>query len=260
VFGQVYRRLLSLCRFLGFEPKTLWLNLTRAPSFVMQLAQYQRLNTEPRFRAKFRYLWPILNESGKEAGIQDWVYFHQDLWAARKIYCRHPARHVDVGSRVDGFISQLLVFIPVCLVDIRPLTGEVTGLSVIRDDATELRTFETGSIESLSSLHAAEHFGLGRYSDPIDPGAWRRFMKSLQRVLAPNGRLYFSVPVGRQRVEFNAHRIFDIQTILDTFDALDLVSFSFVARNGRLHENVAPEQARGIEAGCGLFEFTKQSS
>jgi len=235
----------------------MWLNLTRTPSFVVHLAEYQRLNTEPRLRAKLRDLWPFLNESGQEAGVQNWVYLHQDLWAARKIYCRRPARHVDVGSLVEGFISHLLVFMPVCFVDLRPLAGEVRGLSVITGDATELPTFETGSVESLSSLHAAEHFGLGRYSDPIDPDAWRRFMMSLQRVLAPNGRLYFSVPVGRERVEFNAHRIFDIQTILDTFHALDLVSFSFVDGKGRLRENVAPEEARGIEAGCGLFELTK---
>lgn len=257
VFRQP-RHLLGLCRFLGFDPKTMWLNVARTPSFVRQLAQYRRLNAEPSFRAKLGCLRPILHESGQEAGIQDWVYFHQDLWAARKIYCRHPARHVDIGSRVDGFISHLLVFMPVCLVDIRPLTCEVSGLSVVTDDATALRMFETGTVESLSSLHAAEHFGLGRYSDPVDPEAWRRFMKSLKRVLAPNGRLYFSVPVGRQRVEFNAHRVFDTQTILDTFDALDLVSFSFVDGGGRLHENVPPEQARGIEGGCGLFEFAKQ--
>jgi hypothetical protein len=257
---QVRHRILSLWRFFGFDPRTTWVNLSRTPSFLAQLGQYQRLNTDPSFRAKLSSLWPILHDSGQAAGIQDWVYFHQDLWAARKIFCRRPARHVDIGSRVDGFISHLLVFMPVCLVDIRPLTREVTGLSVVTDDATDLRMFESGTVDSLSSLHAAEHFGLGRYSDPVDPAAWRRFMKSLQRVLAASGRLYFSVPIGRQRVVFNAHRIFDPQTILDTFDALDLVSFSFLDDKSRLHENVPPEQAQGLENGCGLFEFTKQSA
>jgi hypothetical protein len=252
--------LVRLCRYFGFDPKSLWMNLAHTPSFLAQLCQYRRLNADPSFRAKLSSLWPILSEYGKSAGIGDWGYFYQDLWAARKIYCRRPTRHVDVGSRIDGFISHLLVFMPVCLVDIRPLTGEVAGLSVITDDATDLHGFESGTVDSLSSLHAAEHFGLGRYSDPVEPAAWRRFLKSLQRVLAINGRLYFSVPIGRQRVEFNAHRIFDPQTILATFDALDLVSFSFVDQNSRLHENVPPEQAQGLETGCGLFEFTKQSA
>ena len=84
---------------------------------------------------------------------------------------------------------------PVTVVDIRPLKSSVDGLTFVQDDATELARFPTGSVHSLSSLHAAEHFGLGRYSDPIDPDACFKFMKALERVLAPNGRLYFSVPV-----------------------------------------------------------------
>jgi SAM-dependent methyltransferase len=252
-----YRSLKSMCRFLGFDPHITWTNVKRVPMFIQQLRQYQRLNADPSFRAELLNLWPILNESEKQAGVQDWTYFQQDLWAARKIFCRRPAQHVDIGSRIDGFISHLLVFMPVCLVDIRPLKEDVEDLTVVTGDATELSMFEANSIQSLSSLHAAEHFGLGRYSDPVDPDAWRRFLKSLQRVLAPDGRLYFSVPVGLQRVEFNAYRVFDFQTILYTFDRLKLVSLSFVDGRGQIHDNNAPEHAQVIEGACGLFEFTK---
>jgi len=59
---------------------------------------------------------------------------------------------------------------PVEVVDIRPLNDIVDGLSFIRENATLLPRFENDSIESLSCLHAAEHFGLGRYGDSIDPG------------------------------------------------------------------------------------------
>lgn len=248
---------MSISRFLGFDPKITCLNVGRTPLFLQQLRQYQRLNTDPDFRVRLSDVWPILCESHQEAGVRDWTYFRQDLWAARKIYCRRPAQHVDIGSRVDGFISHLLVFMPVCLVDIRPLKKDVAGLSVVTGDATELAMFEANSVPSLSSLHAAEHFGLGRYSDPVEPDAWRRFIGSLQRVLSPGGRLYFSVPIGRQRVEFNAHRVFDFATILDEFTGLSLVSFSIVESSGRFQEDVAPEQSRGIDLGCGLFEFTK---
>jgi SAM-dependent methyltransferase len=145
---------------------------------------------------------------------------------------------------------------PVCLVDIRPFDNAVKGLTVVTGDATELPMFEKDSLGSLSSLHAAEHFGLGRYSDPVDPDACQRFMKTLQRVLAPGGRLYFSVPVGRQRIEFNAHRIFDVRTVLDAFEDLELLSFSFV-NDGQLYEDVSPDAAADMDYGCGLFEFTK---
>jgi len=110
---------------------------------------------------------------------------------------------------------------------------------------------------SLSSLHAAEHFGLGRYSDPVNPLACFDFMHALQRVLAPGGRLYFSVPVGRQRVEFNAHRIFAPQTIIDSFPKLHLISFSFVGDDGCLYLDAELAAAESCDYGCGLFEFTK---
>jgi hypothetical protein len=116
---------------------------------------------------------------------------------------------------------------------------------------------QNDSIASLSSLHAAEHFGLGRYSDPIDPNACFKFMHALQRVLAPRGRLYFSVPVGRERVEFNAHRVFSPRTVLEQFSRLELASFSFIGDDGSLHQNTDPLNLPDSEMACGLFELTK---
>ena len=152
---------------------TLGQNVAYAPVFARQLLQYQRLNTDSTLRVKDRNLYPVLSDYRQSAGIPDWHYFHQDLWAARKIFDRRPVNHIDIGSRIDGFVSHLLVFMPVSIVDIRPLYGATTGLSTIRGDATELRQFESNSVDSLSSLHAAEHFGLGRYSDSVDPNAWK---------------------------------------------------------------------------------------
>ncbi len=171
-----------------------------------------------------------------------------------------PSRHIDIGSRIDGFIAHLLVFMPVTIVDIRPLQSPVKGLTFLRDDATELSQLPSASVVSLSSLHVAEHFGLGRYSDPIDPSACFKFMSALERILAPGGRLYFSVPIGRERVEFNAHRVFAPETILQSFPELQLVSFSFVGDDGRLHEDdLDPLALSASEFACGLFEFTKVS-
>jgi Caenorhabditis protein of unknown function, DUF268 len=198
-----------------------------------------------------------LTDRQANAGLANGHYFHQDLWAARRIFVDRPEKHIDVGSRVDGFVAHLLAFMPVTIVDIRPLVSKIDGLTVLQDDATSLSMLAANSVSSLSSLHAAEHFGLGRYSDPIDPDACFKFMDSLQRVLAVDGKLYFSVPVGRERVDFNAHRVFNPQTILGKFSNLRLVSFSYVGDDGDLHENRAPSELPDSEMACGLFEFTK---
>lgn len=118
---------------------------------------------------------------------------------AKKIIHKQPNEHYDIGSRVDGFIAHLLSGLDakITIIDIRPLSIQVPNLKFIQANATNLDGIEDNSIESLSSLHAVEHFGLGRYGDPIDPDACFKAMESLQRVVKQNGILYFSVPIGK---------------------------------------------------------------
>jgi SAM-dependent methyltransferase len=244
----------------GFHPATLVRTIRRIPTYLRDLREYRRLNRLPSFQPRWSDAFPILTDMDSSAGVAGGHYFHQDLWAARRIFARRPARHFDIGSRTDGFVAHLLAFMPVTVIDIRPLVSDIEGLTFIQDDASGLNSFADSSVDSLSTLHVAEHFGLGRYTDPVDPQACFQFMASLQRVLAPGGRLYFSTPVGRERVEFNAHRVFAPQTILDHFAGLRLVSFSFVGDDDRLYPDRDPLALPPSEMACGLFEFTKEAA
>jgi SAM-dependent methyltransferase len=207
-------------------------------------------------RQKMR-LYPIY-DIHKNAGTASGIYFHQDLWAAKKIFEAEPEFHVDVGSRIDGFIAHLLTFTEVKYVDIRPLESKLPNLEFIQSDATKMENFDDDSVESLSSLNVAEHFGLGRYGDPIDPEGSVKFIKSLQRVLSYNGRLYFSVPIGEERVVFNAHRVFNPVDIIKQFDKLTLISFSAII-DGELVESIDPTDIKLKSKGydCGLYVFSK---
>lgn len=116
-----------------------------------------------------------------------------------------------------------------------------------------------------------EHFGLGRYGDPIDPQAWENALKSFQRILAPKGNLYISVPVGKvNKVCFNAHRVFTPQTIIETLDLMEIVEFSYISgfditicmerKNGKLHihkQNLALIPDIRNSGTTGLFAFRK---
>lgn len=229
------------------------------PKLVHDSIQYKRQAPPPPFRLSFGELMPMLSDYRGNAGTAKGHYFHQDLWAARKIFRRRPPRHLDIGSRIDGFVSHLLVFMDVEVIDILPLDSRVPGLRFQQEDARSLAHLQNNSVGSLSSLHAAEHFGLGRYSDPVDAWAHTKFMNSLERVLSPGGILYFSVPVGKERLEFNAHRIFHVGTVLMQFKNLRLLSFSYVDDAGDLHEDVSPTGVpQSTSCGCGLFEFTKE--
>jgi hypothetical protein len=260
--GEIQKRMSFLAKqayITGFQPRTLMVSVRRLPVFLRDAIRYQRLNPRASLRIRLRDMFAILTDMNDSAGIAGGHYFHQDLWAARKIFQRHPADHLDIGSRVDGFIAHLLTFMPVTVVDIRPMASNIPGLTFFQDDASDLANIPSRSVQSLSTLHAAEHFGLGRYTDPIDPSACFKFMAALERVLAPGGRLYFSVPVGRERLEFNAHRVFAARTILESFPELELVSFSYVGDDGSLYEDNDPAAMPPSELACGLFEFTRSA-
>jgi hypothetical protein len=121
----------------------------------------------------------------------------------------------------------------------------------------------TDYCDSLSCLHALEHFGLGRYGDPIDIDGHLRGFCNLHKILRQDGTLYLSVPIGPERIDFNGHRVLAINTILQMAkDRFDLVQFSYVDDKGDLHENTPLDFARidancGCSYGCGIFELRK---
>ena len=243
----------------GLDLRKIVLSLVGVIPLLRDLARYRSGKSDAQMPVRAADLCLALADRYGQAGAATGHYFFQDLWAARKIFEVRPARHVDIGSSVEGFVSHLLVFMPqVEVVDVRPLKSSVPRLSFVRDDATLLSSFPDDSIDSISTLHAAEHFGLGRYGDRVDPEGHLKFMRSLVRVLKPGGRLYFAVPTGRERVEFNAHRVLAPNTILTGMAGLVLVSFSLVKDDQLFYENASLEVAAKQEFGCGLYEFTKK--
>jgi SAM-dependent methyltransferase len=184
---------------------------------------------------------------------------------ARRIYFNKPILHVDVGSRVAGFVSHVASFRPIEVLDIRRITSKVadikfTQCDLMNDIPNELVDY----CDSLSCLHALEHFGLGRYGDPVRFDGYLAGLDNLHKILKNGGKLYFSVPIGPQRVEFDSHRVFAVKYLLDILhEKYAIDAFSYVDDNGDLFENAAlteqnVEQNFGCSFGCGIFEMTKR--
>ena len=221
--------------------------------------RYSELNLRSNFEIEQEYMWPVLEEKYAPAGIIG-NYFFQDLWAAKRIIKSGVKNHFDIGSRLDGFIAHLLAAgIDVTMIDVRNFPGEVEQLNTIVD-ATSLHQIPDESIESMSALCSLEHFGLGRYGDPIDPEACFKCFENIQRKLKKGGRLYLSVPIGRERLEFNAHRVFYANTIVQCFHAVHLEEFSCTA-DGKIEYHVDihkyDRDPHNGEWRYGLFAFMK---
>ena len=116
------------------------------------------------------------------------------------------------------------------------------------------------SVESLSSLHAAEHFGLGRYGDTVDAEAFFVAMKNFERVLKYGGKLFLALPCGeKDMICFNAHRIFYPHTVLSAFSKMRLLEFEVIKNYHVRKTNINSEKDLKDLGNyyCGIFTLQK---
>jgi SAM-dependent methyltransferase len=224
-----------------------------AARYVADWRAYRRLpGAEP---LRLRNAWPELGDRLASTPY-DAHYFFQDVWAARCVAEHAPERHVDVGSSVH-WVGVLTSHTTVEFVDIRPLEAGIEGLTSVAGSVLDL-PHPDRSVASLSCLHVAEHIGLGRYGDPLDPEGSRKAATELQRVLAPGGQLLFSGPVGRKRVCFNAHRVHDPHEVLEWFSELELVEFAGVDDDGAFRRRRSLDELAGQSYACGMYRLIRR--
>lgn len=222
------------------------------PRYLRYISDWYRYKNLPHAETlRLEDGYPCLFDNA-ESTPYDPHYFYQAVWASRLLARTGARAHVDLGSDIR-FIGPLTAMIPmVTFIDVRPVKAKSPGLHCVAASAVHL-PFADRSVSSLSCLHVAEHIGLGRYGDDLDPTGTRRACAEMVRVLAPHSNLFLSVPVGRPRVCFNAHRIHTPRQVMSYLRGLDLVEFSVVDDYGQFREKVDLNEMERANYACGLF-------
>ena len=203
----------------------------------------------------------VLQDYSDNAGQNKGHYFHQDLLVAKMIHDNNPRRHIDIGSRLDGFVAHVASFREIEVFDIRPLErSKHQNIKFLQADL--MNPLKVSRTDSLSCLHAVEHFGLGRYNDPIDINGHMKGISNLVSMLEKNGILYISFPIGKKdEVHFNAHRVFHPKSIFKNNyiqSHMELVRFDYVDDLGDLHINSNIDNTLGkLNYGCGIYTLKK---
>ena len=196
----------------GIDPRVFLRSLRGLPVYLRDWARFRKGYTGP---MKFM---PCLHDRYEEGGATKSEYFWQDLLVARAIHAAKPVKHVDIGSRVDGFVAHVASFREIEVFDVRPISTTVPGVvfhqADLMDPASLPKAEEMGYCDSLSCLHTIEHFGLGRYGDPINPQGYKGGIANMAQLLRPSATFYLSTPIGQERVEFNANWVFDPRSIV----------------------------------------------
>lgn len=261
------RKLLLAClkwlTSFGIDPLKTMSAVRNLPITVREFRAFAAQNSNLEDGWQVRFSSPCLHDRKDVGGTASGHYFHQDLLVARRIFERSPRRHIDVGSRVDGFVAHVATFREIEVFDIRPIDSKVQNIKFVQKDIMQDSPELHEICDSVSCLHALEHFGLGRYGDPIDADGYKKGFDSLTKMLERGGTLYLSVPIGTERIEFNGERVFSVRRVFDLFQGqFELLSLSYVDDSGALNENVTTSEADlennfNLHYGCGIFELRK---
>lgn len=85
------------------------------PKYVSQYRLFQELG------GSITYNYPVLRDYDAQAGTASGHYFHQDLLVASFIHNSNPARHIDIGSSIAGFVAYVASFRKIKVMDVRQL-------------------------------------------------------------------------------------------------------------------------------------------
>jgi hypothetical protein len=248
------RSTLFFLRQIGFDPVRFIKFLENSPRYFITLFRYSVQN-----RFKKVSIAPVFADFHQEGGDASGHYFWQDLLCAKWIFESNPKDHLDIGSRIDGFVAHLLAYRQVDVLDIRPILSNVPGLTFHLGDAqSPLPQFE-GRYASVSSLHAVEHFGLGRYGDQIDKLGHEKGLKNIAACVKVQGELYISFPIGKVATEFNSQRIIDPNWPLKILVNFELVDFILIPWKAEPVFELSPSLVNSNEPGqAGLYRLKRK--
>ena len=238
---------------------SLILFFSRLPQFIIDYIKFRKLkrNTNRDLSLKLLDFYPVLNEATAKTSFDRHYVFHTS-WAARKVKQINPEVHIDISSSLY-FCGILSAFQSVEFYDYRPADLNLDNLVSKRVDIHNL-PFPSNSVKSLSCMHVVEHIGLGRYGDKLDFDGDLRAIDELKRVVATKGNLIFVVPIGIQRICFNAHRVYNHDTILTFFCEFKLKEFQLIETDmfgGTIIPNPSKTILNRQTYACGLYWFEK---
>ena len=132
-----------------------------------------------------------------------------------------------IGSRIPWYESILLAY------NASPVTIEYNQI-ISQDPRLEIMTvagYEANprQFDAIVSISSMEHDGLGRYGDPINPFGDLEAMGKMKKMLKEGGLLFLAVPVGKDCLVWNLHRVYGklrLKALLKGWEIVGTFGFS----------------------------------
>jgi len=198
-----------------------------------RMSKEQRLQYEKDLAlAETQTDWKIIKAPSDTKGKRERT--HQETgceFLSKWIERIRPPEILDIGS-YRQFCLGVASYYSITALDVRELESDLKNEKIVVADAKVL-PFPDESFDMVSALDSIPYFGLGRYGDEIDMGADKKAIQEMIRVLKPGGHLIFTAPIksGLPILYFNAARAYNLETIRELCQGLNLVEEKFYSRD-----------------------------
>jgi len=135
-------------------------------------------------------------------------------YGATDTYLYSALEQINVQGRDVAIIGSVTPWYEaICLaygarpisIDYNPIVSQHPAISTLTQAEYQAAPRQFDMLLSISSI---EHDGLGRYGDTLKPDGDRQAMQSARQMLKRGGRFILAVPVGKDALIWNAHRIY----------------------------------------------------
>lgn len=247
-----------------FNPIKLFKTVAYLPKFYGDYRQLSKEAAKIGHKFHIKYMFPVYIDYSVTSINKH--YWFQDIYVAQKIIDLQREKpenlHIDIGSRVEGFITSLIsARVNLIFCDINLPRVPFPGASAKNLDLQDMKPEDFKDAGSVSTLHVLEHLGLGKYGDKIDPIGHKRIFTDFSRVLQPGTKLFLSSPVSNKPgLVFNAGRHLDPKEMIE-----DAVNNGFTVDETAIVQddwgfdiNPTDEQLYESEYGCLILSLTKK--
>jgi hypothetical protein len=173
---------------------------------------WYQCQTGPQYDAKHVYTKESIDNLIERIRRREENYYgHTDTFLYRALD-DFPIRNKSVvimGSQRPIYESVCLVFggASCQTIDFQPITIEhpdsrLGAITIAEYDRNPI------SFDVAFSISSFEHDGLGRYGDPLRPNGDLEMMKKMKCIVKPNGLLFLSVPIAKDKIVWNMHRVY----------------------------------------------------
>ncbi len=187
-------------------PEHLWKEFTLNDSIPVRYMYFDETRSEPKIYSSNDYDMYLQKARRRELG------YYPDT--DRELYRVLDAMAQDIRGKEIGIIGSGLPWYEGIVLSYGAYPV-VIEYHMIKTDDPRVKYYTPAQYEKhpikfdlLLSISSTEHDGLGRYGDPIDPDGDIKSMQAFKKMLNPGGKLLLAVPIGADRIDWNAHRIY----------------------------------------------------